>query len=114
MRMSDWSSDVCSSDLRKSRVVLPGFFRATKNWDVLVIHERRLLGVFEFKSQVGSIINNFNNRSEEVIGLAADLWVAHHHGAYSEARKSVVCGRGVSVRVDLGSRRFMKKKKKRK
>jgi Restriction endonuclease XhoI len=70
---------------RKSQVVLPGFFRATKNWDVLVLHERRLLGVFEFKSQVGSFGNNFNNRSEEVIGSAADLWVAHHHGAYSEA-----------------------------
>lgn len=68
--------------IRKSQVVLPGFFRATKNWDVLVIHERRLLGVFEFKSQVGSFGNNFNNRSEEVIGSAADLWVAHHHGAY--------------------------------
>lgn len=69
---------------RKSQLVLPGFFRATKNWDVLVIHERRLLGVFEFKSQVGSFGNNFNNRSEEVIGSAADLWVAHHHGAYSD------------------------------
>lgn len=69
---------------RKSQVVLPGFFRATKNWDVLVIHERRLFGVFEFKSQVGSFGNNFNNRSEEVIGSAADLWVAHHHGAYGE------------------------------
>lgn len=69
---------------RKSKVVLPGFFRATKNWDVLVIHERRLLGVFEFKSQVGSFGNNFNNRSEEVIGSAADLWVAHHHGAYGD------------------------------
>src|SRR3546814_16052750 len=57
---------------RKSRVVLPGFFRATKNWDVLVIHERRLLGVFEFKSQVGSISNNFNNRSEEVIGRSEE------------------------------------------
>lgn len=67
---------------RKSRVVLPGFFRATKNWDVLVIHKRRLLGVFEFKSQVGSFGNNFNNRSEEVIGSAADMWIAHHHGAY--------------------------------
>ena len=74
-------SAVCT---RKSKVVLPGFFRATKNWDVLVIHERRLLGVFEFKSQVGSFGNNFNNRSEEVIGSAADLWVAHHHGAYSD------------------------------
>jgi Restriction endonuclease XhoI len=72
---------------RKSKVVLPGFFRATKNWDVLVIHERRLLGVFEFKSQVGSFGNNFNNRSEEVIGSAADLWVAHHHGAYSDGSR---------------------------
>lgn len=70
--------------VRKSRVILPGFFRATKNWDVLVIHEQRLLGVFEFKSQVGSFGNNFNNRSEEVIGSAADLWVAHHHGAYGD------------------------------
>ncbi|HEY2346119.1 MAG TPA: PaeR7I family type II restriction endonuclease [Xanthomonadaceae bacterium] len=72
---------------RKSNVILPGFFRATKNWDVLVVHKRRLLGVFEFKSQVGSFGNNFNNRSEEVIGSAADLWVAHHHGAYGGATR---------------------------
>ncbi len=68
---------------RKANVILPGYFRATKNWDVLVIHRGRLLAVFEFKSQVGSFGNNFNNRSEEVIGSAADLWVAHHHGAYN-------------------------------
>ena len=68
----------------KRRVILPGYFRATKNWDVLVIHRRRLIAVFEFKSQVGSFGNNFNNRSEDVIGAAADLWVAHHHGAYSD------------------------------
>lgn len=69
---------------RKASVILPGYFRATKNWDVLVIHRRRLVAVFEFKSQVGSFGNNFNNRSEEVIGVAADLWVAHHHGAYRD------------------------------
>ncbi|MBT2145118.1 MULTISPECIES: PaeR7I family type II restriction endonuclease [unclassified Rhodanobacter] len=74
--------------VRKSKVVLPGFFRATKSWDVLVVHEKRLLGVFEFKSQVGSFGNNFNNRSEEVIGSAADLWVAHHHGAYGGVSRS--------------------------
>lgn len=74
---------VQSVHTRKSQLVLPGFFRATKNWDVLVIHEQRLLAVFEFKSQVGSFGNNFNNRSEEAIGSAADLWVAHYHGAYS-------------------------------
>lgn len=65
--------------------VLPGYFRATKTWDVLVIHQRRLIAAFEFKSQVGSLGNNFNNRSEEAIGSAADLWVAHRHGAYSHA-----------------------------
>lgn len=69
---------------QKSRVILPGYFRATKNWDVLVVHRRRLLAVFEFKSQVGSFGNNFNNRSEEVLGAAADLWVAHRHGAYRD------------------------------
>lgn len=67
---------------QKSKVALPGFFRATKDWDAVVIHKQRLLGVFEFKSQVGSFGNNFNNRSEEVIGSAADLWVAHYLGAY--------------------------------
>lgn len=67
---------------QKAKVALPGFFRATKDWDAVVIHKQRLLGVFEFKSQVGSFGNNFNNRSEEVIGSAADLWVAHYLGAY--------------------------------
>ena len=39
---------------------------------------------FEFRSQVGSFGNNLNNRSEEVIGSAADLWVAHHHHAFGD------------------------------
>lgn len=44
-------------------VILPGYFRATKNWDVIVIHEKKLVAAFEFKSQVGpSFGNNFNNR----------------------------------------------------
>lgn len=72
---------------RKSKVALPGFFRPTKDWDAVVIHNQRLLGVFEFKSQVGSFGKNFNNRSEEVIGSAADLWVAHHQGAYGHRPK---------------------------
>ena len=65
-------------------MILPGYFRATKNWDVLVVHRRRLIAVLEFKSQVGSFGNNLNNRSEEVVGSAADLWVAHEHGAFSD------------------------------
>ena len=67
---------------RRRDVVLPGYFRPTKNWDVLVIHQGRLLAAFEFKSQVGSFGNNFNNRSEEVIGVAADLWAANRQNAF--------------------------------
>ena len=73
---------VQSVHTRKRDVVLPGYFRATKNWDVLIIHRQRLLAVWEFKSQVGSFGNNFNNRSEEAIGAAADLWVASRSGAF--------------------------------
>jgi hypothetical protein len=28
------------------QTTLPGFFRPTKNWDTLVLHERRLIAVF--------------------------------------------------------------------
>lgn len=64
---------------------LPGYYRPTKNWDVVIVHRGRLLAVLEFKSQVGSFGNNFNNRVEEVIGNASDLWVAAQHGAYAPA-----------------------------
>ncbi len=77
------------------KATLPGYFRATKNWDVLVIHQRRLLAAFELKSQVGSFGNNFNNRSEEVLGAAADLWAAHREGAYQPENASGPSGEGV-------------------
>jgi hypothetical protein len=56
---------------------LPGFFRPTKDWDLLIINKRKhLIAAIEFKSQVGSFGNNFNNRTEEVLGNAIDLWTA--------------------------------------
>lgn len=82
----------CCVHQRRASVVLPGFFRATKDWDAVIIHRRRLLAVFEFKSQVGSFGNNLNNRSEEAIGSAADFWVAHHFGAYGARRDQTTDG----------------------
>ena len=39
----------------------------------------------EFKSQAGpSFGNNFNNRSEEAIGSATDIWVAYREGRFGE------------------------------
>ncbi|MEA2875124.1 MAG: hypothetical protein QOF14_320 [Hyphomicrobiales bacterium] len=66
-------------------VTLPGYFRPTKLWDVLVIHDKRLLAAIELKSQVGpSFGNNFNNRTEEAIGTAHDLWTAYREGAFGK------------------------------
>jgi len=69
----------------KRRMELPGFFRATKNWDMLVVTDGILLAVVEAKSQVGSFGNNFNNRSEEAIGSAVDLWTAYREGAFDDS-----------------------------
>lgn len=71
------------SIFRKKPVELPGFFRPTKEWDLLVVHEDALLAAIEAKSQVGpSFGNNFNNRTEEAIGSAVDLWTAYRERAY--------------------------------
>lgn len=66
-------------------MTLPGYFRPTKLWDLLVINEGRLIAAIELKSQVGpSFGNNFNNRTEEAIGTAHDLWTAFREGAFGK------------------------------
>lgn len=63
---------------------LPGFFRPTKEWDLLVVRESQLLLALESKSQAGpSFGNNFNNRTEEAMGSALDLWTAYREGAFN-------------------------------
>lgn len=67
------------------RNYLPGYFRPTKNWDFIVLSptsEKQLLVAVELKSQVGSFGNNFNNRTEEAIGSAVDLWTAYREGTF--------------------------------
>ena len=77
---------------QKHRVVtLPGYFRPTKQWDLLVMNRGHLIAVLEFKSQVGpSFGNNFNNRTEEAIGNAHDLWTAYREGAFGEQPRPFV------------------------
>ncbi len=68
---------------KRGGVVLPGFFRPTKQWDLLVLVKGNLLATMEFKSQVGpSFGNNFNNRAEEAVGSSKDLWTAYREGAF--------------------------------
>jgi hypothetical protein len=67
---------------------LPGFFRPTKEWDLLVVRDGQLIAALEAKSQVGpSFGNNFNNRTEEAMGNALDLWTAYREGAFNKTVK---------------------------
>lgn len=61
---------------------IPGYFRATKQWDVLVVVSGHLLAAIELKSQVGSFGNNLNNRVEESVGSAQDFWTAVRESAF--------------------------------
>jgi hypothetical protein len=70
------------------RVELPGWFRAEKKWDLVVVHENQLLAALEFKSQIGpSFGNNFNNRTEEALGSATDIWAAYREGAFKPSSR---------------------------
>jgi hypothetical protein len=70
--------------MSKGLVTLPGYFRPTKQWDLLVMNDRRLIAAIECKSQVGSFGNNSNNRTEEAIGTAHCLWTAYKEKAFGE------------------------------
>ena len=70
------------------RVELPGWFRAEKKWDLVIVHERELIAAVEFKSQIGpSFGNNFNNRTEEALGSATDIWAAYREGAFKPSAR---------------------------
>jgi len=69
---------------KRAALTLPGYFRPTKLWDILVIHKGELIAAIELKSHVGSFGNNFNNRAEEAIGTAHDFRTATRKGAFGQ------------------------------
>jgi Restriction endonuclease XhoI len=80
---------LCETGLNKldvrtrTALELPGYFRATKKWDLIVVSGDRLVLAMEFKSQAGkSIGNNVNNRAEEAVGSAKDIWIAFREGRF--------------------------------
>jgi len=72
----------------KRQTDVPGFFRPEKQWDLIVVARNELLAVIEFKSQIGpSFGNNYNNRTEESLGSATDLWAAFREGAFKPSQR---------------------------
>ena len=63
-------------------LVLPGYYRAQKKWDIVVVLRDQLAAAIELKSQSGSFGNNLNNRAEEVVGLSRDFWLAYRERAF--------------------------------
>src|SRR3546814_13221238 len=106
MRISDWSSDVCSSDLVVDRDQFQPAVGAFEDFaDFLGDEGHEVDDLFRGSSELGAqplVLHTDAHRT----GVAMAL--AHH-----EDRKSVVSGKSVSVRVDLVGRRIIKKKKKR-
>jgi type II restriction enzyme len=87
------SNGLADADIYQNRAMLtlPGYFRPTKLWDLLVIHKGELVAAIELKSQVGpSFGNNFNNRTEEAIGTAHDLWTAYREEAFGKQPRPFV------------------------
>src|SRR3546814_16443467 len=82
MRISDWSSDVCSSDLSAVELLRQGLGRV----------------------DVGRV-----ERHEDAFRSFGHGTI--HKSVTKTDRKSVVLGKSVSVRVDLGGSRIIKKKK---
>src|SRR3546814_17779158 len=80
MRISDWSSDVCSSDLQSALIIDLG------NW------------------VIRAACNQLAELARQGLG---DRFLTIH---VSPDRKSVVLGKSVSVHVDLGGRRIIKQK----
>src|SRR3546814_13244523 len=90
MRISDWSSDVCSSDL-----AAPSSIHAMIQPSHVLRNDQTLI--------TSCTIRTGSSSAAAVAGGSTN--------AAKGDRKSVVEGKSVSVRVDLGGRRIIKKKK---
>src|SRR3546814_16194814 len=106
MRISDWSSDVCSSDLVAERPRL-GQFAALAALAGLPAVAGVWLGSFAFSPHWAALALG--------AGAGAIAQVIVEVGAFLRSRaeadrKSVVEGKSGSVRVDSGGRRIIKKK----
>src|SRR3546814_16506793 len=103
MRISDWISDVCSSDLCADRIASDRALERERSMILsgsLSNFRPRLRCELTVKSTVGNSPDRASARAASASAIPA-----------SEP-KSAVLGKRVSVRVDFGGRRLLKKQKK--
>src|SRR3546814_16204521 len=112
MRISDWSSDVCSSDL-----VLSESKGGIEGWPVQGLPGRRPARPrnWRCRRQPSSAIPIFSLKFVKSLLTLCGKIPIYTNGlgqlARGSDRKSVVMGKSVTVRGDLGGRSIIKKKK---
>src|SRR3546814_11815267 len=99
MRISDWSSDVCSSDL----AVAQGLFDALEDGREGYAAPGVSLRVEEDLRVAHSVL-----RDAAQVGQGEVVKIRFRQ-QHRQDRKSVVWGKSVSVRVDLGGRSIIKR-----
>src|SRR3546814_15924269 len=103
MRISDWSSDVCSSDLLDQRRVEAHLLRRRPRHHADPGRMMRRVGI--------AAVDDADQRADELLEDAfAAFALADRVGDVLADRKSVVEGKSVSGRVSLGDRRILNKK----
>src|SRR3546814_11176416 len=113
MRISDWSSDVCSSDLFAGRERLVD----EQDSRVRTMISHLSTGLAEVEAQVAALGDAGVVQTEQLGVSVSQLKEALNSISQPLSdsdtgtdRKSVVKGKSVSVRVDLGGRRVINKK----
>src|SRR3546814_18901792 len=114
MRISDWSSDVCSSDLATSLLVDTSDGAWRRGLEAAAVELRRALEFgfsdAEVAEQVARIRSSLENAARSSATQTNNALVAAALGLIDDARKSVVSGKRVEVRLARGGRRIIKKK----
>src|SRR3546814_17251533 len=108
MRISDWSSDVCSSDLS-----ILEWSEPIGGWKIIALIPQIIEPYRWTAGYLNGVINSVI-RALEFLSLILTRGSASQFRqlAFRVDRKRVVSGKSVSVRVDLGGRRIIKNKKK--
>src|SRR3546814_19854160 len=121
MRISDWSSDVCSSDLGVRHEEAGGLSSTTGEGVEANVGERRVaIGNEKMMRRIGISDENWLGTAQEGRAQGRTVMFVAIDGAPGGLltvadpidRKSVVSGTSGSVRVDLGGSRIIKKKTK--
>src|SRR3546814_14199074 len=109
MRISDWSSDVCSSDVSRDPASLDQRARPQRALDIL-----EQFAVQFLPPEPRAAIKPVHRRQplrRQIVAIVPRAPARRFDALFLQDRKSVVSGKSVSVRVDSGVRRILKKKK---